>query len=70
MITDDNYDGFERINDDDDDKMVSEHQHHKQTDQSNQPRWRRGSVVRTSVFGWQTSLIYARSMVDVWPLRG
>ena len=29
--------------------------------------WRRGSVVRTSVFGW---LIYAWSMVDMWTLRG
>jgi len=32
--------------------------------------WRRGSVVRTSVFGWQTSLIYVWSVVEMWPLRG
>jgi len=32
--------------------------------------WRRGSVVRTSVCSWRTSLIYAWSMVDVRPLRG
>jgi len=31
--------------------------------------WQRGSVVRTSVFGWRTLLIYAWSMVDMWPLR-
>jgi len=29
------------------------------------PIWRSGSVVMTSVFGWQTFLIYARSMVDM-----
>jgi len=34
------------------------------------PIWRSGSVVMTSVFGWQTFLIYARSMVDMWPIRG
>jgi len=32
--------------------------------------WRLGSVVRTSVFGLRTSLIYAWSMADMWPLCG
>ena len=32
--------------------------------------WRRGSVVRTSSVAGGLSLIYAWSMVDVWPLRG
>ena len=31
--------------------------------------WRRGSVVRTSVSGWRTFLIYAWSIVEIWPLR-
>jgi len=32
--------------------------------------WRRGSVVRMSVFGWRIFLIYAWSTVDMWPLCG
>ena len=32
--------------------------------------WWRGSVVRMSVFNWQTYLIYTWSMVDMWPVRG
>jgi len=33
-------------------------------------RWRRGSVVRTSVFGWRTFPTCAWSMVDRLPLCG
>jgi len=32
--------------------------------------WRRGSVVRASVFDWRTYPDLRRSMADMWPLCG